>query len=51
MITAYIDIIGAGDRKLIEITERAVKLFPYNRNFLLLSLELYEFVLVLIIAF
>ena len=36
MITAYIDIIGAGDRKLIELTERAVKLFPYNRNFLLL---------------
>ena len=36
IITAYIDIVGAGDKKLMELTNKAVELFPYNNNFLLL---------------
>ena len=36
IITAYIDVVGAGDKKLMELTNRAVELFPFNNNFLLL---------------
>ena len=36
IITAYIDIMGIGDKKLIELTNRAIKIFPGNPNFLLL---------------
>ena len=36
IITAYIDIVGVGDKKLIELTDRAIRIFPGNPNFLLL---------------
>ena len=36
IITAYIDLAGSGNEKLMKLTNRAVKLFPKNYNFLLL---------------
>ncbi len=36
IITAYIDIIGSGDKRLIKLADRAVELFPYEINFLTL---------------
>ena len=36
IITAYIDIVGSGNKKLMELTEHAVELFPYDSNFLIL---------------
>ncbi len=36
IITANIDIVGYGNEKLMELTNRAVKLFPNNTNFLTL---------------
>ena len=36
IITAFIDLAGPGNQKLMELTNRSVKLFPKNYNFLLL---------------
>ena len=36
IITAYIDLAGAGNKKLMKLTNRAVELFPKKYNFLLL---------------
>ena len=36
IITAFIDIAGSGNQKLMKLTNRAVELFPNNYNFLLL---------------
>lgn len=36
ILTAYIDVVGANHKPLMELTERAVSLFPGNSNFLLL---------------
>ena len=36
IITAFIDLAGSGNKKLMKLTDRAVKLFPNNYNFLLL---------------
>ena len=36
IITAYIDIVGSGDKQLIKLADRAVELFPYQINFLTL---------------
>tara|TARA_B100000575_G_scaffold44259_1_gene31558 strand:+ start:10959 stop:13292 length:2334 start_codon:yes stop_codon:yes gene_type:complete len=36
IITAYIDLTGSGNQKLMKLTNRAVELFPNNYNFLLL---------------
>ena len=36
IITAYIDLAGSGNQKLMKLTNRAVELFPNNYNFLLL---------------
>ena len=36
IITAYIDLAGSGNQKLMKITNRAIELFPNNYNFLLL---------------
>ncbi len=36
IITAYIDIVGSGDKKLMRLTNRAVELFPNDTNFLIL---------------
>ena len=36
IITAGIDIVGSEDKKLMDLTDRAVKLFPQNINFLIL---------------
>ncbi len=36
IITAYIDIVGSGNQKLMKLTNRSVELFPNNYNFLVL---------------
>ena len=36
IITAYIDIVGSGNKKLMELTEKSIEVFPKNYNFLLL---------------
>lgn len=36
IITAYIDLAGSGNKKLMQLTNRATELFPKNYNFLLL---------------
>ena len=36
IITAYIDIVGSGNKELMDLTNRAVELFPFDTNFLIL---------------
>ena len=36
ILTAYIDIVGVGNEKLMQLTEHAVQIFPHDSNFLLL---------------
>ena len=37
ILTAYVDLVGHGDKKLISLTEKAVKLFPYETNIIILK--------------
>ena len=37
ILTAYVDLVGHGDKELIRITERAVNLFPYDKNIMILK--------------
>ena len=37
ILTAYLDLVGHGDKELIQLTDRAVKLFPYEENIMTLK--------------
>ena len=37
ILTAYLDLVGHGDKELVKLTDRAVKLFPYEENIMTLK--------------